>query len=246
VWFKWTAPANGWFLFNPFDSSIPHYGIIQGIYTGGSVNALTQVASGLPGTTVFTRYTSAAALNAVAGQTYFVALDGFGGVMADYRLSWSPLNSPTIASFSPTSAAAGQTINVSISGSGFTPGASVTVGGAAVAANRITYNSSTSIVVTQIPSASITGPIVVTTPLGSATSANNFTITSPYIVAFSPNNGAAGAPVTITGANFAGTTAVRFNGVRVSWSMAADKRSRPLCRPAQAAGRSRLSRRSPR
>lgn len=35
----------------------------------------------------------------------------------------------------------------------------------------------------------------------------------PAIVAFSPTNGAAGVPVTITGTNFSGATAVAFNGI---------------------------------
>lgn len=222
VWFRWTAPASGWFLFNPYDSSSQHYGIVQAIYTGDSVGALTQVASGLSGSTVFTRYTSAAALNAVAGTTYSIALDGFGGVMANYRLAWSPLNAPTLAGFSPASGAAGQTLSVVVTGSGFVPGSTVSLGGAPVASSQITYGSSTSLTIGQIPISAVAGPIVVTTPAGAATSAGNFTITSPYILGFTPSGAAVGTIVAIVGANLRDATAVRFNGTPALTFTAAD------------------------
>ena len=220
VWFTWVAPQSGLFLFNPSQplSAASQFGIIQTIYTGDDVASLAAVASGLTPTNVFARFGSAAVLNAVAGTTYRIALDGYNGVMADYRLSWAPLGQPTVGTFNLSSGAAGQilTSSMSITGTNFTPGAPVSFGGGLVDPARITYQSATLITVTQIPLTAVTGPITVTTPAGSATSAATFFVTPPpppVIAGFSPSGAKTGTVVTLTGTNFTGTTAVRFNGV---------------------------------
>jgi hypothetical protein len=219
VWFSWTAPTNGFYLFNPFNASSSQFGITQAIYTGDSVDSLTLVAAGLTPTGSFTRYGSAAAFNAVAGTTYRIALDGYNGLMADYKLSWSPLDAPTISTFNPTTAYAGQSLT--ISGTGFVPGATVVIGGVTVSPARLTFNSATSISVSQVPFTSVTGPIVVTTVAGTATSASNLTIVAPpppSISSFTPTTGLVNTSVTITGTALAlGDAApiVRFNGVPV-------------------------------
>jgi hypothetical protein len=218
VWFTWVAPQDGWFLFNPqapSTSTSSPYGITQSIYTGSDVASLTRVASGLTPTSVFARFGSAATLNAVSGTTYRIALDGYNGVMPDYRLAWSPLVAPAVGSFSGTSAQAGQTVTVNINGANFAPGATVSFGGGLVDPARITYQSSSQITVLQVPITAVTGPITVTTPAGSATSAGIFTVIpppAPIITALEFSGAKAGTPMTITGTNFTGATAVLFNG----------------------------------
>jgi hypothetical protein len=216
VWFTWMAPQSGLFLFNPYNSSSSQFGIIQTIYTGTDVTSLTPVASGFTPTNAFARYGSAAVLNAVAGTTYRIALDGYNGTMPDYRLSWAPLLPPVVAGFTPTGGAAGQTVAVSVNGNNFTPGAPVSFGGGLADPSRTTYQSPTLITVSQIPVTAVTGPITVTTPAGTASSSAIFTVTpppAPTITSFTPLEEKVGGSVTITGTNFAGTSAVRFNGV---------------------------------
>jgi hypothetical protein len=111
VWFTWTAPSNGLYLFDPFGTGswTPNqmssdFGVLLGIYTGLAVNTLTPVASGsctLPFgfSPQMPFFTNAAVLDAVAGATYYIAIDGYNGLMGDYYLAWSPLPAPTIKSF---------------------------------------------------------------------------------------------------------------------------------------------------
>jgi hypothetical protein len=81
-------------------------------------------------------------------------------------------------------------------------------------AAAFTVTSATSIQAT-VPAVATTGPLSVTTPGGTATSAANFTV-APRITSFTPASGPVGTAVTISGANFTGTTSVTFNGVTAS------------------------------
>ncbi len=114
---------------------------------------------------------------------------------------------PIVTSFTPTGGAAGTVVTVT--GSLFTGATSVKFGG--VSAASFTVNSDTQITVTA-PSG-VTGPVCVTTP-GPFTgcSSSDFTF-PPRITGFTPPQGVPGASITISGANFQGATAVRFNGV---------------------------------
>jgi hypothetical protein len=73
--------------------------------------------------------------------------------------------------------------------------------------------------------------VVVTTPGGTTDSSNlgtpNFTVTtngssSPVITSFTPTGGIGGTSVTINGANFTGTTAVKFNGASTTFTFISD------------------------
>jgi len=119
---------------------------------------------------------------------------------------------PTITSFSPTSGAVGT--SVSISGTNFTNVTGVKFNRTSAS---FTVNSSTQITAT-VPPGAISGPISVTNLKGTATSSANFTVVAaPTITSFSPTSGQAGTSVTITGTNFTGATAVRFNNVTASF-----------------------------
>jgi len=120
---------------------------------------------------------------------------------------------PSVTSFSPTTGGIGTT--VTITGSEFTGATNVAFNGSSAA---FTEDSDTQVTAT-VPAAATTGTISVTTADGTGTSSSSFTVTlDPAISSFSPGLGGVGATVTISGANFTGTSAVKFNGVSASFS----------------------------
>ena len=126
--------------------------------------------------------------------------------------NFTVLVAPTIASFTPANGPAGTA--VTITGAKFSGATAVSFNGTAAA---FTVTSDTSIQTT-VPAGATTGPVSVTTPGGTATSAANFTA-APTIASFTPTSGGVGASVTITGTNFSGATAVKFNGTASAFTM---------------------------
>jgi hypothetical protein len=120
--------------------------------------------------------------------------------------NFTVLVAPTIASFTPASGPAGTA--VTISGTNFIGATAVSFNGTAAA---FTVTSDTSIQAT-VAAGTTTGPVSVTTPGGTVTSASTFVV-APTIASFTPASGPAGTAVTISGTNFTGATAVRFNGL---------------------------------
>lgn len=85
VWYSWTAPGDGSIPNVSF--AVDGFDTLLGVYTGAAVGALTEVASnddvgGGPG--------SAVSFATVAGETYRIAIDGFGGKTGRFFLSWGP------------------------------------------------------------------------------------------------------------------------------------------------------------
>jgi hypothetical protein len=121
---------------------------------------------------------------------------------------------PTITSFAPTSGAVGT--SVVITGTNFSGATSVTFNGTSAS---FTVDSGTQITAT-VPTGATTGKIAVTTPSGTVTSSTNFTVTgTATITSFTPTFGPIGTTVTITGTNFTGATAVKFNGVTATFTV---------------------------
>ena len=122
--------------------------------------------------------------------------------------SFTVIQPPTIASFTPTGGLAGTV--VTITGTNLTDATAVAFNG--TAAPGFVVNSATQITVSA-PVGVTTGPISVTTLGGTATSAAPFTVgTPPTITSFAPATGPVGTVVVITGTDLTGTTQVRFNG----------------------------------
>ena len=138
--------------------------------------------------------------NGTAGTTTFTVSGGGG-------------SGPNITNFSPRSGPVGT--SVTISGNTFLTVNSVRFNGVAAA---FVVNSGVQITAT-VPAGATTGKVSVSSPGGSDQSLGNFTVTAtsaPVITGFNPHSGKAGTVVSIFGSNFAGTTAVRFNGTAAS------------------------------
>ncbi|GAB3865783.1 hypothetical protein GCM10028824_05170 [Hymenobacter segetis] len=149
---------------------------------------------------------------ATAGTTYYIYVTGYYNSasnpgVGNFTLTLTCADLPVISSFTPTSGP-GST-NVAITGSRFTGATAVSFNGTPA---TFTVNSATSISTT-LPTGATTGPITVQTPLGTGVSASFFTVLPPAISVFTPALGPAGTTVLITGSNFTGISAVRFNGV---------------------------------
>jgi Ca2+-binding RTX toxin-like protein len=85
VWYRWTAPAPGQYVFNTPDSD---FDTVLAVYTG-ALSELSAVASSDDGA-----WGSEVSFRAAAGTVYQVAVDGFGGKTGRYGLAWrqAPFN----------------------------------------------------------------------------------------------------------------------------------------------------------
>jgi RNA polymerase sigma factor (sigma-70 family) len=125
---------------------------------------------------------------------------------------------PAVTGLSPASGATGTTVQ--IGGSRLGSATIVRFNGTAAEFTIVSESQITA----HVPSGATSGPVTVVTPQGTATSSSSFTVTAaaPAIEGFSPGSGAAGSYVTVAGHGFTGTTAVKFNGVSASFSVASD------------------------
>ncbi|MCL7489253.1 MAG: hypothetical protein M8357_13890 [Desulfobulbaceae bacterium] len=85
IWFAWTAPADGDFIFDTFGSD---FDTILAVYTGTTVDGLTRLkdnddeGSGLQSRVVF---------SATGGTIYHIAIDGYQGLQGSVALNWQEL-----------------------------------------------------------------------------------------------------------------------------------------------------------
>ena len=118
---------------------------------------------------------------------------------------------PVIKGFSPTTGRTGT--NVIITGTNFLDATTVRFGAISAPSFSVLSNGAISVAV---PPSALTGTLVVIAPAGSVTTTSNFVV-QPTVAGFSPGIGAAGASITVTGANFnVGTPTVKFNGVNAA------------------------------
>ena len=89
IWFRWTAPATGFFQFTTVGSSAPDGSLLNTLlaaYSGNRLSSLTCLASnddsGAP--------TSSVSFSAVKGLDYFLAVDGAFGAAGSILLQWNP------------------------------------------------------------------------------------------------------------------------------------------------------------
>ena len=82
IWYRWVAPATGSVQFTTAGST---YDTLLAVYAGSSVNSLSVVANN---DDINNTLQSAVTFNAIAGTTYYIAVDGFNGAEGNVALSW--------------------------------------------------------------------------------------------------------------------------------------------------------------
>jgi len=182
------------------------------------------------------------------GQCCGFATGGTGGVAGTstsgtYTLIISgvtPLPAPTVTSVVPNSGSTAGGTNITITGTGFVSGATVTFGG--TAATNVTVVNATSITATTPAKAAGAATVVATNPDNqSSTQSISFTfVAAPTVTSVVPSNGstAGGTSVTITGTGFVGATSVTFGGTNATSFTVVDGTgtSMTATTPAKAAG----------
>lgn len=177
---------------------------------------------------VYQNNTSGAIYNLSAAENFTSSFAPYGIALADFEGDSKPdlaiseftlekisvyksrSGLPNISSFTPTTAGTG--VTVIISGDHFTGATSVTFGGVPAASFSVINSGQINAVV----GSGASGNVVVTTAQGSG-SKSGFTFAAPPVISsFAPTAAGAGTTVTITGANFTGTTAVSFGGTAAS------------------------------
>ena len=152
--------------------------------------------------------------------------------------AYTYVTTPTINSVSPNSGPMAGGNEVTITGTNLTETTSVSFGD--IAATLFTVTSPTTI--TAIAPAHAAGivDVVVTTAYGTATKAGAYTyiLLPPTIISVSPSSGleAGGTPVTITGTDFTGVTAVSFGTTTETSFTVNSSTSITVIAPAHAAG----------
>jgi hypothetical protein len=209
--------------------------------TGTNLTGATAVTFGGTAATSFT-VNSATKVTATAPAHAAGAVDVVvttpGGTAASAGGFTYVVPTPAITSVSPSSGPTAGGTPVTITGSGFVTGATVSIGG--VAATSVNVASATSI--TAVTGAHAAGPVdvVVTTPGGTATSTGGFTyvVPPPAITSVSPGSGptAGGTPVTITGSGFVAGATVSIGGVAATSVVVASATSITAVTGAHAAG----------
>ncbi len=148
---------------------------------------------------------------------------------------------PTVTTVSPTSGTTAGGTPVTITGTGFLTGATVTFGG--TSATAVTVVNSTSITATTPAHASGAVDVVVTnTDIQSGTKTSGYTYTSPNpaptVSTIAPTSGttAGGTAVTITGTGFLAGATVSFGGTPATGVTVVNSTSITATTPAHAAG----------
>ena len=196
-------------------SSGPTAGGTKITITGtGFVTGATVTIGGIAATVVTVVNTTSITATTPAGtagaQSVIVTTPGGPGTLTDgftYEVT------PTVTNISPNSGPVAGGTAVTITGTGFASGATVTIGGNA--ATGVTVVSSTSITATTPAGTAGTQSVVVTTTGGPGTLTNGFTyVAAPTVASISPNSGplTGGTSVTITGTAFVSGATVKVGG----------------------------------
>ncbi|WP_293147440.1 S8 family serine peptidase [Microcoleus sp. bin48.metabat.b7b8b9.023] len=111
VWWSWTAPSSGTFVVDTKGSNFDTY---LSIFTGSAVNNLNWIASNDDGGGNFT---SLIDLNATAGTTYQIAVDGYTSNTGSIQLNIATTGdttAPTASSFIPADNATGVAVGANL------------------------------------------------------------------------------------------------------------------------------------
>ena len=179
VWYRWTAPADGWETFDALQSTA--YDTILAVYKGDSLSTLREVSAN---DNYGTRIQSRMSFEAVAGTTYFIAVASKSSeanklvfdesTMGPFTLNCYPTPPPgfTGVQFSP--AIAGPGAKVTLTGTNFTGATSVLFNGVSATFSNAVTNNTDLRITAMVPLEATSGPITVVTPQGSITSTELF------------------------------------------------------------------------
>jgi hypothetical protein len=156
--------------------------------------------------------------NARQGFSVSISADGNTAIVGGYRdnsstgAAWVfiPPATPTITSFTPTSAGAGT--QITITGTNLTGTSAITLGGTSVASFTVVSATTISAVV----GTGSTGALSLVTPGGTTTLSGFTFISAPTITSFTPTSAGSGATITIIGTNFNSTSAITLGGTSVA------------------------------
>lgn len=88
LWFDWTAPFSGEYVFGTFESD---FDTVMAVYTGTAFDSLTKIVEN-DDASVKNRQ-SRVSFTAAAMTTYHIVVDGYRGLQGDVSLNWQPLPS---------------------------------------------------------------------------------------------------------------------------------------------------------
>jgi hypothetical protein len=213
-----------------FDLAIQHYGSVEGLFLLMEDNAINSVNH-----------------NFVDGELIQIKSDPINQTVVNYYLNTGlivnstfepnsiPLVAPTIVSIAFAPLTENQTKNITITGTNFTSGSTVSIskGTNSITVNSVTVNSSTQIIA-NITTGTVTGGFDVTVNNGlSVTSLNGISVSAAIVaptitsIAFAPLTENQTKNITITGTNFTsgstvsiskGTNSIAVNSVTVNSS----------------------------
>ena len=200
--------------------------LINGTSFGSPQGTSTVTVNGLLAGTASNWSDTSISINVPVGAT-----SGIGNVVVTVNgqssngFTFNVVPPPSITGFSPgASGYAGQQVTVQGTNFGASQGASTVKFGTTIAAVSGTW-SDTAIQV-QVPNISTGSTNVVVTVSNQPSNAASFMVVPnlvpPTINSFTPTAGSGGTLVTISGANFSGTTDVKFNGLSTSFSLDSD------------------------
>ena len=166
VWYSFTADGVSTYTITVDPNSARWTTVVY----NGACGALTQVACAEGASSGAVVTVNAGVLSAGVHYYRTYARNGTTDIFNTCVTYTTP---PVITGFSPTSACAGTTPTITLTGTNFTGATAVKFNG--VNATPITVVNATTITV-PLPSTATTGPVTVTTPAGTGTSGSNFTI----------------------------------------------------------------------
>jgi hypothetical protein len=187
----------------------------SGFVSGATVTIGTAAtAVNVVSATKITAVTSATA----AGSDEVVVTDANGSSTGGPSYTYVAPPPPSVTSITPTSGTSAGGTKVTIKGSGFVSGATVTIGGAA---SSVSVVSATKITAVTSATAAGSDEVVVTDANGTSTGGPSYTYLAPpppSVTSITPTSGptAGGTTVTIKGANLIGSTPVVHFGSTVA------------------------------